>query len=204
MVPQPHAVERQAAVLLSIGQVVLWMRMPASSWADHAHQALATVAAAAIAAAAFLQPAGYARLRLWLIPVCRIGLHLMPSQRSAATGSSGLLMSRAPQPGLAGAAMDAVRLGLGLRLLPNSLISLLFRLPLLLGIATHTAVVLLTRNNEEYCQSQLLSHPVAQERIVALWTAMDVSSLAISPLAPVLHAGATAGAAGHATAQQAW
>ena len=43
----------------------------------------------------------------------------------------------------------------GTRLLSNCIITLAFPLPLPLAAATHLAVVLLTRNNAQYCQTEV-------------------------------------------------
>ena len=65
------------------------------------------------------------------------------------------MMAQPPSPGLLGAAGDFLRLLLGTRLLSTCAITLLFRLPLPLAAATHTAVVLLARNNAAYCEAQV-------------------------------------------------
>ena len=64
-------------------------------------------------------------------------------------------MTVPPSPGLLGAGSDFLRLLLGMRLLANCIITLLFHLPLPLVAATHTAVVLLTRNNAAYCSAEV-------------------------------------------------
>ena len=78
-----------------------------------------------------------------------------PASMPLQAASAGLLMRHTPSPGLLGLLRDALRLLQGIRLLSNSLITLVFPLPLPLAAATHLSVVLLTRNNEQYCQTQV-------------------------------------------------
>lgn len=63
------------------------------------------------------------------------------------------MLRSAAQPGPAGAALDALRILLGTRLLPTTLVTLLFPLPgpLLAVAAVHAASVGLTVNNAAYC-----------------------------------------------------
>ncbi|PSC71748.1 inactive serine protease 54 isoform X2 [Micractinium conductrix] len=113
-------------------------------------------------------------------------------QRSATSAAGGLMMTVPPSPGLLGAGSDFLRLLLGMRLLANCIITLLFHLPLPLAAATHIAVVLLTRNNAAYCSAELLAAPLAQERIAALVAVLDVSTLAMLPHGHALMAAADA------------
>ncbi|PSC71686.1 KRAB-A domain-containing 2-like [Micractinium conductrix] len=175
--------KRRAALLVSAGQLIVWVRSPKPHGAyDHATQAAITAFTLLFAALAWrAAPATFRRHRLWLGPLLRITSMALPRQRSATSAAGGLMMAQPPSPGLLGAAGDFLRLLLGTRLLSTCAITLLFRLPLPLAAATHTAVVLLARNNAAYCEAQLLAAPLAQERIAALVAALDVSTLAVLP-----------------------
>ena len=174
--PDAATLERGVALLVAGGQLVVWARAPTPSLAEHARQAV-------LVACALLPPlmgAAYRRHRLWLIPLVRTGVFLMPSQRSAQVrsraqmhaqgsrqpgppsvatleqeGAAGIMISRPPTPGMRGLAVDVVRLLVGLRLASAVLITLLIRVPLPIAACAHACVVLLTRNNEAYCASQV-------------------------------------------------
>jgi len=77
-----HEVEKWAGMLLSVGQALLWLRAPKPSLADHAHQAILVSGALAITLMAWLAPHQYQRCRAWMVPLLRVGTHLMPVQRS--------------------------------------------------------------------------------------------------------------------------
>lgn len=62
------------------------------------------------------------------------------------------MLSGAPCPGALWAAVDALRTLMGLRLVPNAIITLVFELPLPLAAAVHVAVIALTAaDNDAYC-----------------------------------------------------
>lgn len=90
----------------------------------------------------------------FVIPVLQVGalgLACVPPQ----TGAAGLILGRPAQGGLRGAALDAFRLVLGTRLLSNALATLMVPLPLPVAAVTNAATVLLTRNNEQLCQTEV-------------------------------------------------
>ncbi|KAL4421800.1 hypothetical protein ABPG77_009606 [Micractinium sp. CCAP 211/92] len=123
-------------------------------------------------------------LRTWLVPLLRLAFHLQPSERSATASIAGLMLRSAAQPGPAGAALDALRILLGTRLLPTTLVTLLFPLPgpLLAVAAVHAASVGLTVNNAAYCAAPLLSNPLTRQRLRWLATAMHTASAFGEPL----------------------
>lgn len=82
-----------------------------------------------------------------------------PSCRHPQETVAGVLLHGAPLPRAAGAAFDALRILLGVRLLSNAMISLLFPLPLPIAAAVHAAIVALTANSDAYC-----SAPVSEGR----------------------------------------
>ena len=98
-------------------------------------------------------------------------------------------MRRAPRPGFAHSILDCTRLLVGLRLLPNALITLLFPLPLPLAAVTHVFVFLLTRNDEAYCATEARppKHCPGLLARVHVW-ARCCSPCAAFPLAPPVEA----------------
>lgn len=65
------------------------------------------------------------------------------------------MLCKPPLAGATGAAVDAWRASMGMRLLPQALISLAFRLPLQLEAVTTASVLYLQSNTRAYCQTEV-------------------------------------------------
>ncbi|KAL4420401.1 hypothetical protein ABPG75_010057 [Micractinium tetrahymenae] len=171
-------------VLLTLGQIILVLRAPVAGLHDRLWQVWLVGSAALCLAIVTWRPDAWRRHRAWMVPLIRVATHLMPHQRSSQVGIGGLVLGRPPRRGLRGALLDALRLVTGMRLVGNVMAALLVPLPLPVAAATNAIVVLLMRNNQGVCQTQLMASPLTQQRLAHLHSLLDACCFMVLPLAP--------------------
>lgn len=131
-------------------------------------------------------PAKYPRLRPFLLVLLRLNTLLPSSIWYLQAGVMDLLLGAPPSSGPAGIAVDTLRLLLGMRLLPATILTLAFPLPLPLAAVTHISATLRLGYSSPYCSHPLLRHPLMKRRLEWLWAVMDASSHLVSPLGAAL------------------
>ena len=84
-----HKFERAYALLLCLGQVVLWARTAHASATDHMHQALlVAISLLFLMATTLLPAASYRWHRAYLIPLLRVAAHTLGSQRTTTVSAA--------------------------------------------------------------------------------------------------------------------
>ncbi|KAL4424669.1 hypothetical protein ABPG77_004476 [Micractinium sp. CCAP 211/92] len=179
--------EWYSLVIITVGMAIVALRAPLNGLhglQGRLWQATLVGGPAMCLAASTWRPGAWHRHRAWAVPAIRVGTHLVPMQRSAQTGGAALLLGRPAQEGLPGVALDAFRLMVGTRLLGNVLATLMVPLPLPVAAATNAATVLLTRNNQQLCQTELLASPLSRQRLAHLHTLLDACCFMVLPFTP--------------------
>ncbi|KAL4424668.1 hypothetical protein ABPG77_004475 [Micractinium sp. CCAP 211/92] len=171
-------------VLLTLGQIILVLRAPCAGLPDRVWQAWLVGNPALCLAIVTWRPDTWRRHRAWIVPLLRVITHLVPQQRASGKGITGLMLGRPPKEGLHGAMLDAFRLVAGMRMVGNVMATLLVPMPLHVAAATNAAIVLLLRNNEPLCRTELLASPLSKQRLAHLHTLLDACCFMVLPLIP--------------------
>lgn len=171
-------------VLLTLGQIILVLRAPAASLPDRLWQAWLVGNPALCLGIVTWRPDAWRQHRAWMVPLLRIITHLVPQQRSSRKGITGLMLGKPPRRGLHGALLDCLRLVAGMRMIGNVMATLLVPMPLPVAAVTNAAIVLLLRNNEPLCQTELLSSPLSRQRLAHLHSLLDACCFMVLPLMP--------------------
>ncbi|KAL4428463.1 hypothetical protein ABPG75_002552 [Micractinium tetrahymenae] len=160
----------------------------AHSWstsrADAARWALTSLYLA-WAALAVARPRFYWRYRVLIAQGLRLLMYLSPIFRNPKAASA-LMLAHAATPGWQGALKDFIRVLGGTRLLLLAACGVVLAMPPSITLLVQAALLYLTLNNRAYCSTQLLSHPLTQQRAAWLASHLELSGVTLLALNPAM------------------